>query len=116
IGQYVQPGAQLFNMISSRKMWVIANFKETQINDLKPGQKAEITVDALGKAKLEGTLLSFSKSTGSRLTLLPPDNATGNFIKVVQRIPIKISIDDNDTTMLNRLSVGMNVVVNVKTN
>ncbi|MBX9779023.1 MAG: HlyD family secretion protein [Chitinophagaceae bacterium] len=115
IGQYVQPGAQLFNMISSKKMWVVANFKETQTNNLKAGQKAEISIDALNGKKIYGTVQSFSKATGSRLTLLPPDNATGNFVKVVQRIPIKISIDENDSSILNKLSVGMNVVVNVST-
>lgn len=114
VGQYVQPGAQLFNMIASKKMWVVANFKETQVNDLKEGQKAIISVDALDGKKLNGTLLSFSRSTGSRLTLLPPDNATGNFVKVVQRIPIKISIDDTVSSVLDRLSVGMNVTVSVK--
>jgi membrane fusion protein (multidrug efflux system) len=115
VGQYVQPGAQLFNMISSKKMWVVANYKETQINNMKVGQQAEIAIDALEGKTLKGTVLSFSKSTGSRLTLLPPDNATGNFVKVVQRIPVKISIDDNGSPALGRLSVGMNVVVTVKT-
>ena len=114
-GQYVQPGSQLFYMISSSKMWVVANFKETQINNLRIGQNAEITVDALADKKLKGKILSFSKSTGSRLTLLPADNATGNFVKVVQRIPIKIDLEEPTDTVLNKLSVGMNVVVNVYT-
>ncbi len=115
VGQYVQPGAQLFNMISSKKMWVVANYKETQTTNMKPGQSAEISVDALPGKKLAGKVSSFSKVTGSRLTLLPPDNATGNFVKVVQKIPVKILIEDNDAALLNRLSVGMNVVVTVKT-
>ncbi len=115
VGQYVQPGSQLFNMISSKKMWVVANFKETQTYNLKMGQKADITIDALNGKVVKGTLLSFSKSTGSRLTLLPPDNATGNFVKVVQRIPVKFSLDETDEKTLNSLSVGMNVIVDVNT-
>lgn len=115
-GQYVTPGAQLFYLISSGKMWVVANFKETQINNLRIGQKAEISIDALGNNKVSGMIESFSKSTGSRLTLLPPDNATGNFVKVVQRIPVKISFGDTTSkALMSRLSVGMNVIVNVNT-
>lgn len=115
VGQYVQPGTQLFYMITSNKMWVVANFKETQIKNLQIGQKAEISVDALGGKKIQATIASFSKTTGSRLTLLPPDNATGNFVKVVQRVPVKLLFEETDSAVLSKLSVGMNVTVTVTT-
>jgi len=91
-GQIVQPGQGLLLLIPLHDVWVTANFKETQLAKVRPGQKAEIFVDMYGKT-FPGHVDSIAGSTGSRLSLLPPENATGNFVKVVQRIPVKIVLD-----------------------
>jgi membrane fusion protein (multidrug efflux system) len=91
-GQIVQPGQGLLVLIPLHDVWVTANFKETQLAKVRPGQKAEISVDMYGKT-FTGHVDSIAGSTGSRLSLLPPENATGNFVKVVQRIPVKIVLD-----------------------
>jgi membrane fusion protein (multidrug efflux system) len=92
VGQIVQPGQGLFTVIPLQDVWVTANFKETQLAKVRPGQKAEIDVDMYGE-KFTGHVDSISGATGSRLSLLPPENATGNYVKVVQRIPVKILLD-----------------------
>ena len=92
IGQIVQPGQGLFTLIPLHEVWVTANFKETQLAKVRPGQKAEIDVDMYGKTFI-GHVDSISGATGSRMSLLPPENATGNYVKVVQRIPVKILLD-----------------------
>jgi len=91
-GQIVQPGQGLLVVVPLRDVWVTANFKETQLKNMKPGQKAYLKVDTYGKT-FTGHVDSISGSTGARLSLLPPENATGNFVKVVQRIPLKIVLD-----------------------
>jgi membrane fusion protein (multidrug efflux system) len=110
VGQMVQPGQGLMTVITP-DAWVTANFKETQLADVKPGQKAEIHVDMYGKSVF-GHVDSIADSTGSRMSLLPPENATGNFVKVVQRIPVKILVDD---TRGLTLRPGMNVDVTIFT-
>lgn len=113
-GQLVQPGQSLFYIINSTDVWVIANFKETQLNKMLIGQKATIKVDAYPDTDFEGTITSFSPATGSRFSLLPPDNATGNFVKTIQRLPVKISLDkENDAEKMKLLRPGMNVDVDV---
>jgi membrane fusion protein (multidrug efflux system) len=92
VGQVVQPGQGLLVLVPLEGVWVTANFKETQLANVRPGQKAEIKVDMYGK-KFTGRVDSIAGATGSRLSLLPPENATGNFVKVVQRIPVKIVLD-----------------------
>jgi membrane fusion protein (multidrug efflux system) len=110
VGQMVQPGQGLMTVITP-DVWVTANFKETQLADVKPGQRAEIHVDMYGKSVF-GHLDSIADSTGSRMSLLPPENATGNFVKVVQRIPVKILVDQTDGLILRP---GMNVDVTIFT-
>jgi membrane fusion protein (multidrug efflux system) len=112
VGQVVQPGQGLMTIVPLHNVWITANFKETQLTDVRPGQKAEIDVDMYGKT-IPGRVLSLAGATGTRLSLLPPENATGNFVKVVQRIPVKIEIDSKDDDLV--LRPGMNVVVTVFT-
>ena len=92
VGEIIQPGQDLFVVVPLSNVWVTANFKETQLADVRPGQKAEVHVDMYGKT-FTGHVDSIAAATGSRLSLLPPENATGNFVKVVQRIPVKIVLD-----------------------
>ena len=92
VGQIVQPGQGLFALIPLHDIWVTANFKETQLAKVHPGQKAEIDVDMYGQT-FTGTVDSVAGATGARLSLLPPENATGNYVKIVQRIPVKILLD-----------------------
>lgn len=113
-GQLVQPGQSLFYIINNTEAWVVANFKETQLNKMVVGQKVSLKVDAYPNYEFKGTLTSFSPATGSRFSLLPPDNATGNFVKTIQRLPVKISLDEsNDPEKVKLLRPGMNVDVDV---
>jgi membrane fusion protein, multidrug efflux system len=111
-GQLVGPGTQITTLAPLPNVWVIANYKETQITHMAVGQKAEITVDSFPGHKLRGHLLAFSPASGAEFALLPPDNATGNFTKVVQRIAVKILIDDADG-LADRLEPGMSVEAKV---
>lgn len=111
-GQLVQTGQALFNLVLSNELWVVANFKETQIGKMKPGQKVIVHVDAYPDHDFEARLSSFSPATGAKFALLPPDNASGNFVKVVQRVPVKIEFSKNDG-LTNQLRAGMNVWVDV---
>ncbi|AWI26091.1 HlyD family secretion protein [Flavobacterium pallidum] len=116
-GQVVQPGQSLFYIIGSQNPWVIANFKETQLNKMIAGQKVTIKVDAYPDTEFNGTVASFSPATGARFSILPPDNATGNFVKTIQRLPVKITLDaGNDTEKIKLLRPGMNVDVDVHLN
>ncbi len=92
VGQFIQAGAQLFNIVLSNEKWVVANFKETQIAKMVEGQKVSVKVDAFPRHEFEARLTSFSPATGARFALLPPDNASGNFVKVVQRLPVKLNL------------------------
>ncbi len=112
-GQYVQAGQALFSVVHSDNVWVIANFKETQLNKMKTGQKVVIKADAYPGHDFVATLTSFSPATGSTFALLPPDNASGNFVKVVQRLPVKIEFSDPSDTLVHKLRPGMNVLVDV---
>ena len=111
-GAYVQVGQKLLSIVSS-DVWFIANFKETQIADMKPGQPVEIKVDAYPGVTFAGRVESIQYGTGSRFTLLPPDNASGNFIKVVQRVPVKIVLDSPEDARKYLLAPGMSVVPRV---
>ncbi|MFV8467263.1 HlyD family secretion protein [Flavobacterium sp. LB1P62] len=116
-GQLVQPGQSLFYIINNSNAWVIANFKETQLNKMIIGQKVTIKVDAYPDYDFEGSVTSFSPATGSRFSILPPDNATGNFVKTIQRLPVKISLNaSNDVEKIKLLRPGMNVDVDVHLN
>ncbi len=92
-GQVVQTGQPLLALVQIDDLWVTANFKETQLADLRAGQRATITVDALGGREFKGKVDSIAGATGARFSLLPPENATGNFVKIVQRVPVKIALD-----------------------
>ena len=112
-GQLIQAGQSTFNIVHESDLWVVANFKETQYRKMALGQKVTITADAFPKHKFEAVVSSFSPATGAKFSLLPPDNASGNFVKVVQRLPVKIEFVDKNDSLLQRLSAGMNVDVDV---
>ncbi|HVW16326.1 MAG TPA: HlyD family secretion protein [Mucilaginibacter sp.] len=112
IGQLVQPGQTLFSIVNDHSVYITANFKETQLTNLKDGQKVNIDVDAYPDMKLHGEVYNFSPATGAKFSLLPPDNATGNYVKVVQRVPVKIKINAGKDT-LALLRPGMSVSVSV---
>ena len=111
-GQFLQAGQGLFSVVLNEGVWVVANFKETQFNKMKIGQKVIVHVDAYPDHAFEATLTSFSPATGARFALLPPDNASGNFVKVVQRLPVKIEFSKSDP-LIKQLRPGMNVNVDV---
>jgi len=114
VGQVVQPGQPLLALVQIDEVWVTANFKETQLKNMRPGQRAKVDVDALGGREFNGTVDSIAGATGARFSLLPPENATGNFVKVVQRVPVKIVLDGaQDPDHL--LRPGMSVVPTVFT-
>lgn len=113
-GQFIQPGQSLFYIINNQEVWVIANFKETQLSKMVEGQKVTVKADAFPDTDFSGTITSFSPATGARFSILPPDNATGNFVKTIQRLPVKISLDaTNDVAKIKLLRPGMNVDVDV---
>jgi membrane fusion protein (multidrug efflux system) len=114
IGQVVQPGQPLLALVPLQDVWVIANFKETQLTRIRPGQKAEIKVDSFPGSVFLGTVNSISAGTGSRFSLLPPENATGNWVKVVQRVPVKIQLDGKTVGNPQPLRAGMSAVVTVR--
>jgi membrane fusion protein, multidrug efflux system len=111
-GQFVQAGQSLLAIVP-RAVWVTANFKETQLTQIQPGQPVEITVDTYPKLTFHGLVDSIQRGTGARFSLLPPENATGNYVKVVQRIPVKIVSDQPEEMAKALLSPGMSVVAEV---
>lgn len=115
LGQLLQAGQSLFSIVLDETPWVVANFKETQINKMHAGQEVTLHVDAFPGQEFHGKVSSFSPATGSRFALLPPDNASGNFVKVVQRVPVKIELADNSPAV-KELRPGMNVEVDVHIN
>lgn len=113
-GQFVAPGQSLFYLVDTQEKWVVANFKETQLSHMKIGQDVDIQADAFPNIIFKGKVRRFSPATGARFSLLPPDNATGNFVKTVQRLPVKITLtDENKSEDLAKLRSGMNVEVDV---
>jgi membrane fusion protein, multidrug efflux system len=112
IGQFVQAGTPLFSIVNDSTYWIVANFKESQLESLQEGKKVNIRLDAFPELPLEGTILSLSDATGAKFSLLPPDNSSGNFIKVTQRIPVKIAIN-NQAAFKNKLRAGMSVFITV---
>lgn len=115
-GQLLQAGQSTFNIVHTNDLWVVANFKETQFKKIAPGQKVTVHVDAFPDHDFNAEVASFSPATGAKFSLLPPDNATGNFVKVVQRIPVKIEFTQMQDSLLKRLRPGMNVNVDVHVN
>ena len=113
LGQYVAAGTQLVAIVPQR-MWIVANFKETQLSGMKVGQEVTMKIDALEHAWLKGRIERFAPATGSEFSVLRPDNATGNFTKVSQRLPVRITIDP-DQPLAERLAPGMSAVVSIDT-
>lgn len=113
-GQFVTAGQSLCTVVQLDELWVTANFKETQIENIKPGQEVEVEIDALPGKPLHGKVASFSGATGAKFALLPPDNATGNFVKVTQRFPIRIDLDLSNESDRAMLYPGLSVIVKVK--
>lgn len=110
IGQLIQPGQNLLSLVESDNVWVVANYKETQMNNIKDGMTVKIKVDAVPDITYSGVVTSISYATGAQYSAIPVDNATGNFVKVKQRVPVRIDFsDDNSSENLSRLSSGMNV-------
>lgn len=115
-GQYVQGGSSLFSIVRDNVKWVVANFKETQLENIREGEKVLVTADAFPGHEFEAQVSSFSPATGAKFALLPPDNASGNFVKVVQRLPVKIEFTNSQDSLISRLRAGLNVNVDVLIN
>jgi membrane fusion protein, multidrug efflux system len=113
VGQLVNAGQSLFSVVDDGKFWITANFKETQIRKIKVGQPVEVKVDAYPSEEFIGTVESIEAATGAKFSLLPPDNSSGNFVKVVQRVPVRIALRD-DKKKDFPLRAGMNVNVDVR--
>lgn len=114
LGQFITAGSHLLSVVPLDTVWIEANFKETQIGAMRPGQPVTVTVDAYPDLRLTGAVASFSPASGAQFSLLPPENATGNFTKVVQRIPVRISLSA-DNPLRGQLRPGLSVVVDVQT-
>jgi len=113
VGSLVSAGQPLFGFVSSEERWVTANFKETELADIHIGQRVKISVDAIPNRSFNGEVESISSSTGSTFSLLPPDNSTGNFTKVVQRIPVKIKLQNLSGDEIKLLQAGLSADVSV---
>jgi membrane fusion protein, multidrug efflux system len=115
LGQVVAAGQTLLKVADDRKTWIVANFKETQMADMRVGQPVEVNVDAYPDKTFKGRVESVSPATGARFSMLPPDNATGNFVKVTQRVPVRIAFAEA-ADAATPLRAGMSVKVLVKDN
>lgn len=114
IGAYVSVGTPLLGFVQAKERWVVANFKETELADIRIGGQSSVEVDAIPHKKFKGTVESVSPSTGATFALLPPDNATGNFTKVVQRVPVRIKLVDLSDEDVDRLQAGLSAVVSIR--
>jgi membrane fusion protein (multidrug efflux system) len=114
VGQVAQMGQPLLALVPLNDVWVVANFKETQLGRVKPGQGADVEIDTYPGKKFPGTVHSLSAGTGARFSLLPPENATGNWVKVVQRVPVKIHLDVKDVGNPHTLRAGMSAYVTIR--
>ncbi|HTC50826.1 MAG TPA: HlyD family secretion protein [Steroidobacteraceae bacterium] len=114
VGQFVQPGTRLMSVVPVQDVYLVANYKETQVRRMKIGQKATVKVDALGDESVPGVIQSFAPGTGAQFALLPPENATGNFIKIVQRVPVRIKLMPS-REIAARLLPGLSVSVDIDT-
>ena len=114
VGQFVQAGTQLMAVVPLDAVYVVANFKETQLTYVRNGQPVEVRIDSFHGTKLKGHVDSLSPASGLEFALLPPDNATGNFTKIVQRVPVKIVLDDHSLTGLLRPGMSAEPTVNTK--
>ena len=114
VGQFVQAGTQLMAVVPLDAVYVVANFKETQLTHVRSGQPVEVRIDSFHGTRLKGHVDSLSPASGLEFALLPPDNATGNFTKIVQRIPVKIVLDDHSLTGLLRPGMSAEPTINTK--
>jgi membrane fusion protein (multidrug efflux system) len=114
VGQYVQPGTRMLTLVPVQDIYVVANFKETQLAGIRRGQLAHVGVDALGGREVDAVVESFAPGTGAEFALLPPENATGNFTKIVQRVPVRLRLQ-TDAATLARLVPGLSVSVEIDT-
>jgi membrane fusion protein (multidrug efflux system) len=114
LGQVVQPGQPLLAIVPLHEVWVLANFKETQLARVHPGMRADVEIDGFPGKVFHGTVESISAGTGARFSLLPPENATGNWVKVVQRVPVKILLDQREVGNPQPLRAGMSAVVTIR--
>ena len=114
VGQFVQPGTRLLSVVPVQNVYLVANYKETQVERMRIGQPAEVHVDALGGDPVQGQIESFAPGTGSQFALLPPENATGNFTKIVQRVPVRIRLTV-PPALVGRLLPGMSVTADIDT-
>jgi membrane fusion protein (multidrug efflux system) len=113
-GQFVPAGQPLFGFVASKERWVTANLKETELSGVKVGNKAYVDVDAIDGKKFHGVVESISPSTGATFSLLPPDNATGNFTKVVQRVPVRIRLTELTDEDVDRLQAGLSATIAIR--
>lgn len=114
-GQLIQPGQSFVDVVDSEEKWIVANYKETQTANIQIGQEVEIEVDAVPDHTFKGIVRSVSRATGASFSLMPQDNSSGNFVKIEQRIPVRIDFTkDNDAEAMERISAGMNVECKVK--
>jgi membrane fusion protein (multidrug efflux system) len=113
-GAYATVGTQFLAIVPAHGLWVDANFKESQLSRMGEGQPAEIIADVLPGVRLHGRVASLAPATGAQFSIIPPENATGNFTKIVQRVPVRILLDDDDAE-LGRLRPGFSVIVYVNT-
>jgi membrane fusion protein (multidrug efflux system) len=114
VGQVVQVGQPLLAVVSLHDVWVVANLKETQLRRVRPGMRAEVVIDTFHDRTYIGTVDSISAGTGSRFSLLPPENASGNWVKVVQRVPVKITLDPKEISNPHVLRAGMSALVTIR--
>lgn len=115
VGQYLQVGTPVCSAVDYTNLWVSANFKETQIEEMRPEQLVDIKIDAFPHAHIQGKLQSFGGATGAKFSLLPPDNATGNFVKITQRVPVKILITEYPKELTGLLLPGLSAMVDIHT-
>ncbi|MCK0206716.1 HlyD family secretion protein [Starkeya koreensis] len=113
VGQFVEPGNQLLAVVPLQATYIVANYKETQLTDVKPGQKVTVSVDTFPGVGVRGFVTSLAPASGQEFALLPPDNATGNFTKIVQRIPVRVDLDPTDP-LAGRLRPGMSVTTTIR--
>ncbi|MEO6603339.1 MAG: HlyD family efflux transporter periplasmic adaptor subunit, partial [Polyangiaceae bacterium] len=113
VGQMLSPGQSIVQLVTD-KLWVTGNFKETQVANMRVGQSARVEVDAFSGKSIEGEIESFSGATGAKFTLLPPDNATGNFTKVVQRLPVRVRLHDLPAGVALRPGMSVDLTVDTR--
>ena len=113
-GQLIQPGQTIVDIVDSKDLWIVANYRETQLPHIKVGAKVKIKADAVPDVEYEGVVERISDATGSAYSLIPQDNATGNFVKVEQRVPVRISLEGNKLENVAKLRAGLNVECEIK--